>query len=943
MKNKWCKILSVLLLSVILPMAQPAFAAEENPCKPEVQENIKQQLTDNLKTSFNQFKSAVGPYNSLARTYMGNCLDESGNPGPKVRISVDDSVTARAAGVNIEDDSLYEYISIPWGNVRGDTSACIQLLQEVKAAYSPAIEAYNNMRKDIQALKNHANTICTCNDKGEDPRCDTLPETDIVQGQGGKCESFTGIQQRLAACPLCGVFEAALNASARVAHVAWQSTAKPLSEVVIIFFLVLLAIESLKAIGSTAGVKLSTYLKSVLAIGLKIAITVTLLSNSQYIYTLFISPVIRGGLDMGLAIASAGGNIQCDTNPGGYGVIASSELDESLFNQVLSTVRCFGATAATLPAVGMGLICHSAPSGTWGGDLLPDLHMFLSGLIMLAFGLMIWLALSFYLIDCTVQIGMLSALVPLLVACWPFDLTKQYTTKGVKMLMNTFFNFALMGTVLLVGTAIISFAVSGDGSSNMQEILHAVNNNEADTLKKLASLDGIRVLMLLACCIFALKLIAKVSSLAQQFSQGAGADTGSKMASALAGAATVAGQGGLHSAGRLGGYAGNAILENTGLKAGFNELTDKISEAKHSGLQTLGQKIGLGRFQNQQTGSGLQTQSGEDMPPARGATSPNDGNPLPYNDENTLPDNETQLENTNGEETPTAAETNSPSGENKSATNETNTPRSGEEAGPKGKRPTSRTGNSGETVTPLANDAAPADADAEQAAEAPTEAESAEPTDQQQNDKGTQKPQQPSSKAQNNAPAEAETHHNNASEEGVAHNQMATNQNPINAEKTTNKPIEQAQPNNAEQTSRGAVSQNETVAESRQAEQNNRATGGATASSTGATASSTGATAGSTGATASSTGATAGATGATAGSTGATAGATGATASSTGAMGATASLTGATAGSTGATAGATGATAGSTGVTSGSTGATAGNTSREQPIKPNKNDNNSGL
>jgi len=916
MKNKWYIILSVLLLSVILPMARPAFAAEENPCKPEVQENIKQQLTDNLKTSFNQFKSAVGPYNSLARTYMGNCLDESGNPGPKVRISMDDSVTARAAGVNIEDDSLYEYISIPWGNVRGDTSACIQLLQEVKAAYSPAIEAYNNMRKDIQALKNHAATKCVCNDKGEDPICVTEDEdTSEVQGQGGKCESFTGIQQRLAACPLCGVFEAALNASARVAHVAWQSTAKPLSEVVIIFFLVLLAIESLKAIGSTAGVKLSTYLKSVLAIGLKIAITVTLLSNSQYIYTLFISPVIRGGLDMGLAIASAGGNIQCDTNPGGYGVIASSELDESLFNQVLSTVRCFGATAATLPAVGMGLICHSAPSGTWGGDLLPDLHMFLSGLIMLAFGLMIWLALSFYLIDCTVQIGMLSALVPLLVACWPFDLTKQYTTKGVKMLMNTFFNFALMGTVLLVGTAIISFAVSGDGSSNMQEILHAVNNNEADTLKKLASLDGIRVLMLLACCIFALKLIAKVSSLAQQFSQGAGADTGSKMASALAGAATVAGQGGLHSAGRLGGYAGNAILENTGLKAGFNELTDKISEAKHSGLQTLGQKIGLGRFQNQQTGSGLQTQSGEDMLPARGATSPNDGNPLPYNDENTLPDNETQLENTNGEETPTAEKTNSPSGENKSATNETNTPRSGEEAGPKGKRPTSRTGNSGETVTPLANDAAPADADAEQAAEAPTEAESAEPTDQ-QNDKGTQKPQQPSSKAQNNAPAEAETHHNNASEEGVAHNRMTTNQNPINAEKTTNKPIEQAQPNNAEQTSRGAVLQNETVAESRQAEQNNRATGGATAGSTGATVGATGATASSTGATAGSTGATAGSTGVTAGSTGATAGATGATA---------------------------GATAGSTGAAAGSTGATAGNTSREQPIKPNKNENNSGL
>ena len=437
--------------------------------------------------------------------------------------------------------------------------------------------------------------------------------------------------------------------------------------------------------------------------------------------------------------------------------------------------------------------------------------MFLSGLIMLAFGLMIWLALSFYLIDCTVQIGMLSALVPLLVACWPFDLTKQYTTKGVKMLMNTFFNFALMGTVLLVGTAIIAFAVSGDGSSNMQEILHAVNNNEADTLKKLASLDGIRVLMLLACCIFALKLIAKVSSLAQQFSQGAGSDAGAKMGTAAIGTATALGKGGLHSMGRLGGYAGNAALENTGIKAGFNELTDKISDAKHSGLQTLGQKIGLGRFQNQQTGSGLPTQTGGDMPPARGATSPNDGNPLPYNDENTLPDNETPLENTNGEETPPTEGTTPPSGEGRQA-DEKGTPHSGEEASPKGKGPTSRTGNSGEPVTPLANDeAAPADDAGGETAETPAEAEAAEPTDQQQDNKGTQKPQQQPSKPQKEAPEEAATQQNNEPGEGPQRTRVSTSPNPTATAEAPSETGEPAAQNNSEPTDKPAAQENENV------------------------------------------------------------------------------------------------------------------------------------
>ena len=857
MKNKWYVILLVLLLTVILPATRPVFAAEENTCKPDQQDIIKQKLTDSLRTSFSNFQSAVGPYNSLARTYMANCLDTAGNPGPKVRISVDDAATAKAAGVNIENDDLYEYISIPWGNVRGTTTACVQLLQEVKAAYTPAIEAYNNMRGDIQALKNPSATRCDCNENGEVQQCYTYnKETGEVQGQDGKCESFTGIQQRLTACPLCGIFEAALNASARVAHVAWQSTAKPLSEVVIIFFLVLLAIESLKAVSATGGLKLGTYLRSVFTIGLKIAITVTLLSNSQYIYTLFISPVLRGGLDMGLAIASAGGNIQCDTNPGGFGVIASSELDETLFNQVLSTVRCFGATAATLPAVGMGLICHSAPSGMWSGDFLPDLHMFLSGLIMLAFGLMIWLALSFYLIDCTVQIGMLSALVPLLVACWPFDLTKQYTTKGVRMLMNTFFNFALMGTVLLVGTAIIAFAVSGDGSSSMQEILRAVNNNEADTLKKLASLDGIRVLMLLACCIFALKLIAKVSSLAHQFSQSSGTDIGSNMATAALGTATAVGQGGLHSLGKLGGYAGNAALDNTGLRAKFNELTDNISEAKHQGLQTFGRMVGLGRFQNQQTGSGLQAQTGEDMLLSEGSTSPQTNSAYSF-EENALPENESPTKNTSDNEENSATEKNNQQPTENQANTNNGTPRSGREAASNSREAAPRSGSSGERLAPLANENATPTEDAQ---DEPLNEVAGEPVNTQQNDKETPKTQQKPDN-RNKTTADAVTRQNNASEEGVAHNRMASNQNPINAEETANNPVEQAQPSNAEQTSRGAVSQNETVAESRQAEQNNRATGGATAGSTGATVGSAGSTGRTTG------GATAGSTGATAGNT----------------------------------------------------------------------------
>ena len=533
-----------------------------NKCQTDQLDEIKKQLNQASNDACNAFISAASDYNSRAGSYVSSCNSSLTNESPALPPS-DDMTAAKAAGTDISDSNLYKYNGIPWSGENPEDAACLQKLQETQKAYQAYRKAYNNMLHRVQATKNPSVGSCSCDENGQNPMCVSLNKTSEEKAdQDGDCPPVQTFQNMLSNCPLCSIFRVVLQTDADLANVAWTGVAKPLSEIVGIFFLVLLAIEALKSVASMGGLKISSYLKSVLLTSLKIAITVLMLSNMHYIYDLFISPVITGGMELGLTIAQSGGGDFSSSEDAG--AINSQGIDPALFDKIMATVRNFGTAASTTPAVGMSLICNSWPSGWFS---TPKIGMFLSGLIILLFGFMIWLAMSFYLIDCSVQLGMLCALVPLLIACWPFRMTQTYTTKGVKMMMNTFFNFTLMGVILMMAIQIINFALSGGGQFSFNDLVTALNNGNIDELEKISSLDGVRTLILIACCIFSMKLIAKVSALADQFSPGAGMAIGAEMGGLAVAAATNTAKKAASSAGRV---SGKSIY---GMVAGRSGLT----------------------------------------------------------------------------------------------------------------------------------------------------------------------------------------------------------------------------------------------------------------------------------------------------------------------------------------------------------------------------------
>lgn len=610
--KKYMKVIFFLLWVVFIayPMVSNAHV-----CDFDAIEQGQKAVDDEAKKALQNFMTKVTPFNTAAQNYINKCKEPNRKPKGAWRPVTKVSAKAKILGFDYGDINNWKYTAYKWqqevppGKTSNGTD-CSALLKTVKAAQDDFEKANNRAYALVLSSVNVNNTACTCDENHGNIICQTVDGTAEELQNKGACKSFSEYQAELGdKCPLCDIFTVILRTIATVSSASWNAVADPLANVVKIFFLVLLAFEVLKAVAAPSGSKISSLAKNVVLLVGKIAITILLLSSPKYIYGYFLSPVIEGGLNMGVTIANASGT-------GGHLAITdkvdvpSDTFDSSVYDAVLSTVRSFGKSAATMPAIGRGLTCNAWDAGNFG---LPSLSMWVSGLLLYIFGLMIWLAISFYMIDCTVQIGMLSGLVPLLVACWPFKLTEAYTFKGCKMLMNSFFSYVMLGIVLLLGTIITTQAVTADGS-NINDMIAAIDNNDLEALEKMCSLDAFHLLVLFSCAYFALKLISKTNNLADQFSKGSGSSIGAKMGGMAMGTMTNMGKGALKTGGRVAGSVGKHTADATGATALVNKGVDKVKGGWQKGWAKAGSKVGLGKYQNQQTGSGKPSTSSSTPP-----------------------------------------------------------------------------------------------------------------------------------------------------------------------------------------------------------------------------------------------------------------------------------------------------------------------------------------
>jgi hypothetical protein len=297
---------------------------------------------------------------------------------------------------------------------------------------------------------------------------------------------------------------------------------------------------------------------------------------------------MQAALEFGLTIIGTGVSEQLAENTN-VSEMPEGVISQNLLAQVLATVRLFSKSNAELPAIGSSLMCVACHTASWHS--FPDISMLIEGAIVWAFGWAITLACCFYLLDSVVRFGIFCTLLPFLIACWPFKITSKYTKNGWDIFMNTFFNFVMMGLVISLSSELATQALTGGagGKEEIEALLQSANSNDLVALKDAMSLSGTKLLVLIACCIFAFKLVAQISELANAVSSTsgpAGKDTiGSKLGNLAAQTATRAAFGSKDKDGKRKGGIVGAAGKITGISGLVDGIKDRAA-ARHDAIRS---------------------------------------------------------------------------------------------------------------------------------------------------------------------------------------------------------------------------------------------------------------------------------------------------------------------------------------------------------------------
>ena len=366
-----------------------------------------------------------------------------------------------------------------------------------------------------------------------------IGSNDQYQTVGGVTKGCIPLPAKLAetkSCIFCPLFLTIFNAAQTMATNSFQILANSLSYVMVLGFAIFIAFLVLKYVSAFTKQDAPKFTNEIFIQAFKVIVAFILLSNGVYIYNLVVGPVLSAGLEFGSALLFEKGsgytewcaiqaNIQAQVKEMN---IASGLIPQYLYVKLDCFIRSVQAEIAQAQSIGSSLMCvaRNAGAASLGSvtileNAIWDFGMFFQGLIIWGFAILISLAFAFYLIDATVRLGIIGALMPFLIACWPFKVTSGYTKQGWTMFLNTFFTYVMMGLVVSINIQLIMMSLTG-GKGGMDQIKSAISGDNITYLQELLDIGFSGFLVLLACCLFGFKISSQATDLAATFAGGGG-------------------------------------------------------------------------------------------------------------------------------------------------------------------------------------------------------------------------------------------------------------------------------------------------------------------------------------------------------------------------------------------------------------------------------------
>ncbi len=198
-------------------------------------------------------------------------------------------------------------------------------------------------------------------------------------------------------------------------------------------------------------------------------------------------------------------------------------LSKSVIENLLTATKIITDKTALTMILGNGLICTATTVDVWKnfgktfkcifwfitgdcsviGDMMSNLWMWIVGAVIWAMGFLLTMAVGYYLLDICFKIAFAVIALPIMIALWPFNLTKSQLSSCVSIIIKSSATFAFLAITTSYAVELVNAAFV-DGKAAFYE---ALDNNDKEFINEYLSLFGLKFYIMLFCFIYGYKLI----------------------------------------------------------------------------------------------------------------------------------------------------------------------------------------------------------------------------------------------------------------------------------------------------------------------------------------------------------------------------------------------------------------------------------------------------
>ena len=437
----------------------------------------------------------------------------------------------------------------------------------------------------------------------------------MAEGNGcGIVEVHWYNHRRCLFCPFIGKI---YNVVDKVTVVSYNYLGRSFAILAAVILLLWLAIKTLVFVSSMSKQDAAKYITECIQQIYKFLIAFLALIYYNNIFRYILLPLLGAALNFGTMIVGGGSlsdrlgedvAAQVSSNDVKALADASDSLPKAYENNLdntyfkLSTlanlenlVYNINSNYSLIQTIGSRLMCLS-------GRLVLKVKIglatacFINGMVFYISGLLLGIAFAFYLLDSVIQLGMVGALLPFMVASWPFKKTSKYTTNGFKMYLNSLFTFMLAAVICKVSVELINQAAGANSTGTIspnegfKELVEAINTFQIDKLEKKVNVLSMGFIVIIFACLTSFLLMQKVGEIVGKFASGglkpAAPEIGGMAASAVKGAAKKV-----------------AAPTTKAIKGKAKDAVAATPGAIKNTIKAVGRKLGIGKKNKDNNGS----------------------------------------------------------------------------------------------------------------------------------------------------------------------------------------------------------------------------------------------------------------------------------------------------------------------------------------------------